>query len=101
METVKTPIWTRGDRIRKAREFAGLKQADLAALLHVGRSTIAGWENDLHRPSYTDLAAIAEHASVPFEWIENGSYDSSNTAEVLDGQDARKWYDQQLFAVAA
>ena len=38
------PQWTIADKLRKAREFAGLDQADLAALIESSRATISNYE---------------------------------------------------------
>lgn len=42
---------TFGQRLRHAREKAGMKQSDLAVPLGVARTTIANWENDESRPA--------------------------------------------------
>lgn len=38
------PEWTFGDRLRKAREHAGLDQAAMAATLEVSSGSISNWE---------------------------------------------------------
>jgi len=44
------PEWTFGDRLRKARELAGLRQDAMAALLHVSAATISNWEIGASHP---------------------------------------------------
>jgi transcriptional regulator with XRE-family HTH domain len=63
---------TQGQRIRHAREVAGLEQTELAALLHVGRSTVSNWERDLGSRGvpYPALRLIAEVTGFDVEFFE-------------------------------
>jgi transcriptional regulator with XRE-family HTH domain len=72
MTDVRIPTWTLGDRLRKAREAAGLRQDDLAPMLHVARATLASWENNKHMPSYLAVLKWAEVTGVPVEWLAEG-----------------------------
>lgn len=63
------PTWTLQDRIRKAREHAGLKQEELAAKLDVTRHTLGRWEKGDNTPSPAKLEAIAIATGVPAEWF--------------------------------
>lgn len=69
MTDQQPPEWTFGDRLRKAREFAGLKQSDMAARFRVGRSTIANWEAERNTPGYLALEKWAEVTGVPLDWL--------------------------------
>lgn len=62
---------TQGQRIRLAREEKGLEQEELAALAHIGRSTISNWENDLNKRevSFNHLKAIADATGKPVEFF--------------------------------
>lgn len=71
MTDQQPPEWTIGDRLRKAREFAGLKQSDMAARFRVGRSTIANWEAERNTPGYLALEKWAEVTGVPFDWLHD------------------------------
>ena len=66
------PIWTLQDRIRKAREYAGFKQATLAEKIPVARNTVGRWENGTFLPSNVDLHRIAEVTQVSAEWLIYG-----------------------------
>lgn len=66
------PVWTLPDRLRKARQHAGLRQADIAPLLFVGRSTIAAWENGVHQPGELQLMRWSDVTDVPLPWIKYG-----------------------------
>lgn len=63
------PTWTLQDRIRKAREHAGLKQEELAQAIGSTRQTLGRWENGSHTPTEKNLAALAEATGVPMEWF--------------------------------
>lgn len=66
---MNTPTWTLQDRIRKAREHAGLKQEELAAQLSVTRHTLGRWEKGDNEPPAKKLEALAEATGVPLEWF--------------------------------
>lgn len=57
---VKVPVYSRGEKIRKAREDMGWTQSDLAKRLKKSREAVAGWEKNKHKPSAFELDAIAE-----------------------------------------
>lgn len=63
------PPWTLGDRLRKAREFAGLKQTEMAAEIGIGRSSIINYENDQQEPPRPVLVAWALRCGVDYEWL--------------------------------
>jgi transcriptional regulator with XRE-family HTH domain len=63
------PQWTLGDRMRKAREQAGLKQTELAAEIGIGRSTLINYEGDKADPPRPVLVAWALRCAVPYEWL--------------------------------
>jgi transcriptional regulator with XRE-family HTH domain len=66
------PEWSFCDRLRKARERAGLEQAALAALLGKKRSTVSNWERGTNRPDELALRAIAYHTNVRYDWLVTG-----------------------------
>jgi transcriptional regulator with XRE-family HTH domain len=66
------PVWTFTDRLRKAREHAGKRQADMAARLRVSRSAVAGWETGTHVPSYPVIEMWAGVTNVSVDWLLDG-----------------------------
>lgn len=54
-----------GERIRDARDAAGLKQVELGERLNVSRETVINWETGKTEPGGNDLvvvmAFLAEH----------------------------------------
>ena len=74
MAQTTIPEWTVADRIRKARELAGLEQKDLAERLYVARQTVSTWENNPTTvPHRLKLERIAEVTQVPVSWLLTGT----------------------------
>ena len=66
------PEWRVQDRLKRAREHAGLSQVELAQVIGVSRATLGNAEQgvrDLKRPA---LIAISFATGVSLEWLENG-----------------------------
>jgi Zn-dependent peptidase ImmA (M78 family)/transcriptional regulator with XRE-family HTH domain len=61
-----------GDRLRQAREFAGLTQTELARRISVDQSTIALLEAGLRQPSSDVLASIAIQTGFPPAFFRQG-----------------------------
>lgn len=68
----QVPNWTIADRVRKAREFAGLKQLELAESVGMARTSLARIEQGKSSPRRTTLIAISFATGVSLEWLENG-----------------------------
>ena len=66
------PEWTVADRLRKAREWAGLEQAELARRAGLARNTISNYEGGKVTPRRTGLLAWSMVTGVPVTWLENG-----------------------------
>lgn len=65
------PEWTLGDRLRKARQVAGMSQRELAEAIGEGSSSLAMWESDRATPRdlRRRLANIARVTGVNVEWL--------------------------------
>lgn len=70
--TMPTQLW---QRLRQARRYADLTQAQLAAECGVSRGAVALWEADEvdHRtkPTTDHLIAISKATGAPLEWLMN------------------------------
>lgn len=69
MTTATTPKWTTGDRLRKAREHAGITVADMAATLGVTRNTITNYEHDRTSVTVDALRRYAAATGVDAAWL--------------------------------
>ena len=65
----RVPVFTLGERIRKAREDQGYSQAEFAIRLGVDRKTVSNWEGSRNQPRYGDLMLIASVTDVSLEWL--------------------------------
>ena len=71
----RTLDWTLGDRLRKAREYAGISSTEMADLLDVDRTSISKWENGRtgkRGVSKLVLYRWSQVTGVPVEWLETG-----------------------------
>ncbi len=66
------PEFDLADRARKAREYAGLMQIELAQRTGVTRNTVARIEQGKTRPRRPTLLAIAMATGVDSTWLETG-----------------------------
>lgn len=61
------PRQVSGDRLRKARNDAGMTQAQLARAAGVSERNIVRWENNQHTPRIEHLIAISKATGTPME----------------------------------
>ena len=67
------PVFTIHDRLRKAREVAGLEQGELADRIDVARTTIGNYERgDISKPKRLVVRQWALACGVDFEWLWTG-----------------------------
>lgn len=85
-----------GERIKKAREKAHLKQSELAERLGKVQTTIASMENGRSTESFKTLKAICEILDVSADWILFG-YEKQEKENLSDeGQKMLKEYKKYL-----
>jgi transcriptional regulator with XRE-family HTH domain len=87
--TTTIPAFTIADRIRKAREVAGLDQHQLADVTGIARSTISNYERGSTKPSRAYVKSIGLATGVDHRWIWTGDLDLT-TSDV--GESSTKWY---------
>lgn len=61
--------YTLSTQIKKARENAGMTQAELAQKLFIAQNTLGGWETGRHEPKISYLREIAEICDVRLSWL--------------------------------
>lgn len=74
--TLPIPVWTLGDRLRKARVTAGLSVDAMADLLDVSRNTISNYEAERSHPRRATLIVWAQETGVPLSWLTGPPLDS-------------------------
>jgi transcriptional regulator with XRE-family HTH domain len=65
------PAWRVGDKIRRAREYAGLEQRELAHAAGISQATVSAAETGRARPHRSTLMLIAAATGVAYEWLED------------------------------
>lgn len=65
----RRPTFNIADRLRKAREEAGLDQTELAARIAVSRPTVSNYETGFSPPRLIVLRAWAAVCGVEEEWL--------------------------------
>jgi transcriptional regulator with XRE-family HTH domain len=65
------PPWRLGDKIRRAREFAGLEQRELANRAGISQATVSAAETGRARPHRSTLVLIAQATGVSYEWLDD------------------------------
>ena len=85
----EVPTFHRGDRLRKARERAGLSSHEMADRIGVSRQTVTRWEHGRHMPKAAVVlwAAITD---VPVEWLEQDECDPPLRCYLLVPPKARR-----------
>ena len=71
------PDWPLVYRLRRAREFAGLDQEQLAGAVGLSSNTISNYERGFTRPRRPQLIAWAMATGVSLEWLECAVRDSN------------------------
>jgi transcriptional regulator with XRE-family HTH domain len=65
------PVWRLGDKIRRAREYAGLEQRELANRAGISQATISAAETGRARPHRSTLILIAQATGVSYDWLDD------------------------------
>jgi transcriptional regulator with XRE-family HTH domain len=69
MDEGAIPDWTLGDRLRKAREHAGLNQAELAEKIGIARSSVVNYESGRSVPSRPVVLSWCLCTGVSMGWV--------------------------------
>ena len=85
------PAWTLGDRLRKAREFAGLEQGELAEQIGISRGTVSNYElgHGQRPPKRLVVRAWAEATGVPLDWFLEDDLDTEATTGGITPRDSQ------------
>jgi transcriptional regulator with XRE-family HTH domain len=88
------PEWTLGDRLRKARQIAGLSQRQIAAAIGERASTYAMWEADsaFPRDLETRVERISAVTGVSALWLLGSHVDGARPMGTDGHLDTTKLY---------
>ena len=67
-----------GEKIRELRLEQGVKQCELAAIIHVAPNTLSQFENEKANPSYEVLTALADFFEVSVDYLLGRADDFGN-----------------------
>ena len=88
--TGNIPVWTFGDKVRKARDVAGLDQKEFAERIGITASSLAAYETGRSHPRFKDAPNIAKSiqllTGIPYEWflVEDGENGGPRRARTDD-----------------
>jgi len=68
----RIPPRTLRTRLREAREWRGLDQADIAKELGIGRTTVSNYESGVTEPKMLVINAWAVVTDVEVDWLKTG-----------------------------
>lgn len=85
---MQQPIVYFGKRLKQLREENSLTQQDLSDLLHVGRSTIAGYETKGKEPDFQKLCLLANYFNVSIDYLLGLSNERKQTLKVSLSSDS-------------
>jgi transcriptional regulator with XRE-family HTH domain len=80
------PEFSMGDRLRKAREHAGLEQVDLAKTLGIHRQTISRYERNAAMPIASVIVVWALVTQVDLLWLQTGCTPRDSNSEPTDSR---------------
>jgi transcriptional regulator with XRE-family HTH domain len=58
-----------GSRLKEVRLERGLRQEDIGNIVHVGKSTVSQWENNIHVPDIETIRKIASYLNVSTDYL--------------------------------
>lgn len=70
---------TIGDRLKIARENAGLKQIDVKRQTNINNKTLSNWENNVSNPSPEDLRTLSKLYNVTIDSLVGNEKLQTNT----------------------
>ncbi|MDD2297635.1 MAG: helix-turn-helix transcriptional regulator [Sphaerochaetaceae bacterium] len=71
-----------GEQLKKARTKRGLRQEDIGKIVHVGKSTVSQWENNIHVPDLETVNKIADYLNVSTDYLHGRTSDPRTIEEI-------------------
>lgn len=90
----QVPQWSVQDRLRKAREHAGMTQLELAETIGVSRNSVSNYESGVTRPRQIVLNQWSLATGVPLSWLTSGEGDDGVRHQGLEPR--TRWFGGSL-----
>lgn len=85
-----------GERLKKVRIDRGLRQEDIGAIVHVGKSTVSQWENNIHVPDIETIVKIANYLNVTSDYLLGLSDNPTPIETIAAHHDGEDWTEEEL-----
>lgn len=85
-----------GERLKKVRIDRGLRQEDIGAIVHVGKSTVSQWENNIHFPDIETIVKIASHLNVSSGYLLGLSDVMTPIETIAAHHEGEEWTEEEL-----
>ncbi|MCL2168915.1 MAG: helix-turn-helix domain-containing protein [Defluviitaleaceae bacterium] len=72
------------NRLRKAREQMGIRQADLAKELEISQATLSNWERGVHDLDNESLKKMANYFGVSTDYLLGYAPETDDAGEKID-----------------
>lgn len=72
-ELANIPVFSIGDRLRKARERVGMSQSAFAHELGISPRTVSSCEREEFGVKRSTVMAWSMRTGVPYEWLQTGA----------------------------
>lgn len=80
---------TLGERLKLARQKAGLKQTQVKERTQINNKTLSGYENGVSEPDLNTLTILAELYDVSLRWLSTGKPDIKAKQNPINDKDER------------
>lgn len=87
----QVPQWSVQDRLRKAREHAGMTQLELATAIGVARNSVSNYESGATKPRQIVLNQWSLATGVPVSWLMTGDGDDGVRHQGLEPR--TRWFE--------
>lgn len=85
-----------GERLKKVRIDRGLRQEDIGAIVHVGKSTVSQWENNIHVPDIETIVKIANYLNVTSDYLLGRTNVRTPIETIAAHHEGEEWTEEEL-----
>lgn len=88
---MNNPAWTFQDRLRKAREHAGMTQSELAEATGVSLNSLNRYEKGQRSPGGEIVKSISDATGVPLEWFYTDTETANASPDAVHAKLTVEW----------